>query len=66
MVRVFFFLFFLFFFFLTVTEKFQQKHKRINLWTTSTFSVPSKIEQALFPSAFFSDLIAMDSVPAVL
>lgn len=32
----------------------------------STFSVPSKIEQALFPTAFFSDLIAMDSVPAVI
>lgn len=38
----------------------------LNLWTKSTFSVPSKIVQALFPAAYFSGLMAMDSVPAVL
>lgn len=53
-------------FLVLVTEKFQQKYKRINLWMKSTFSVPSKTEQALLPPAFFSDLMAMAFVPAVL
>lgn len=58
----------IFFFFSsqTITETFLQKYKRINVWTKSTFSDPSKIVQVLFPAAFFSDLMAMDSVPAVL